>query len=795
VVTKTGPATLGLTLNLGQWGEFTIDAQNTGLSDAWNVTILDRLPDGARGGMCNMTPQVLSAQVFAADGVTLVPGKAPLISGTDFSLSYNGAPTCELALTMLTAAGVIGQNERLIITYRTQLDADSQDGVTLTNVVGATQWFNGDSSDSDRQAYARALTDGTVGVLDHEDAHTVTAALYGYFFEKSVENLTSGVSPTTTATPGDALRYTLRLQTTDVPLDDLTFYDDLGALNASAAFVPGTLTLVASTIPAGSDTTNTDPNGGTNGAGILDIRNLSVPANSEILVQFDITLDSTLTDGTVVANQADLISTVKLADSDDPNINGQADPDVAGDEDPTRVVIATVPVGPLLKENTQPTASVGETFSYQITVPETPYPFPVYDVQLTDDLTASAADLRFLGVTKITGSEPWAPVNTGTDTNVVIEDTTIGIDIPAGEQVVVEITVVLEDTPTNVAGLTFTNTASFLYNRSDGDVASQRPGDPGTTEPMTIVGLLFAPKSVALLVDAGTPGIVDPGDVLRYTITVYNNGAVPATGVVLTDDVPANTTYVADSTTLNALPVGQPDGGASPLQTGIPISSSDLTPPLPGPGAGTISAGESGVIEFHLQVDAGVPGGTIISNQAVVGSNELPSLLTDGDGNPATGPEPTMVVVGNAQQLSITKDVMVVGGGAAFPGSQVEYVVRAVNIAAVPAFDVVITDDLDVPVPGQLAYVPSSATMNGSTAGVTVAGSIITADYSGAYGPLQPGQAIVLRFRAVINSNLAIATTVVCERQCLRRCGWHAGRRCPERQALARRRFRQGRGW
>ena len=43
------------------------------------------------------------------------------------------------------------------------------------------------------------------------------------------------------------------------------------------------------------------------------------------------------------------------------------------------------------------------------------------------------------------------------------------------------------------------------------------------------------PRASALLVDGGTPGIVDPGDVLRYTITVYNNGAVPATGVVLRD--------------------------------------------------------------------------------------------------------------------------------------------------------------------------------------------------------------------------------------------------------------------
>ncbi len=35
--------------------------------------------------------------------------------------------------------------------------------------------------------------------------------------------------------------------------------------------------------------------------------------------------------------------------------------------------------------------------------------------------------------------------------------------------------------------------------------------------------MLYAQKRVALLVDLGSPGIVDPGDVLRYTITVQNS--------------------------------------------------------------------------------------------------------------------------------------------------------------------------------------------------------------------------------------------------------------------------------
>src|SRR5215813_13193586 len=91
-VTKSGPATM----NLGQWGNFGIDVRNTGTSDAWNASIRDVLPDGATGGMCDQTPEILSAQVFASDGITPVPGKGPLSAGSDYSLSYSAAPNCQL---------------------------------------------------------------------------------------------------------------------------------------------------------------------------------------------------------------------------------------------------------------------------------------------------------------------------------------------------------------------------------------------------------------------------------------------------------------------------------------------------------------------------------------------------------------------------------------------------------------------------------------------------------------------------------------------------------------------------
>jgi large repetitive protein len=600
VVTKSGPAIM----NSGQWGNFVIDIRNAGQKDAWDVNVRDLLPRVASGGMCDLTPEILSARVFAADGVTPVSGKGPLAAGSGYSLSYSPAPNCRLDIAMSTGAARIGLNERLIIRYRTQLDANTQAGVTLTNVAGATQWFDGDSSVPDRKSFTHTLSNGTPGTADAEDAFGAIAGLSGALFEKTVANRTSGANPAITAAPGDKLRYTLRFRTTNQALTSFSIVDELDALNAQGYFAPGTLALIAS--PAGADIAGTSGTGGAKGTGLIDVRNLSVVAGgAEVVIQFDITLKPGIANGSIVSNQSALrlANGTTLAMSDDPAVGGTADP--------TRVTIVA----------------------------------------------------------------------------------------------------------------------------------------PGAGTPP-----LYAEKRVVLFVDRRSPGVVDPGDVLRYTIGIRNSAAIPTTGVVLTDAVPANTTYVAGSTILNGASIADAAGG-SPIASGIDIGS-------PGQAAGTISPAATAVLQYDLSVNPGAPAGTPISNQAVVASAGQPNLLTDGDGNPANGAQPTVVVVGAGQQVSISNLVSVVGGGAAVAGAQLDYVVNVVNTAAVPAYNVVITDDLNAPQPGRLAYVNGSATVNGSTASVNFAGSTITLNYGAVNGPLPPGGVVVLRFRAMLSANLALGTIV-----------------------------------
>ena len=261
------------------------------------------------------------------------------------------------------------------------------------------------------------------------------------------------------------------------------------------------------------------------------------------------------------------------------------------------------------------------------------------------------------------------------------------------------------------------------------------------------------------MIDHGSAGIVDPDDVLRYTITISNTGAAPATGAVFTDAVPADTTFIPDSVQLNGRPAGQPVGGISPLASGIAVSSADLTPPLPVTGNGILSIGSTAVVTFDVQVNAGVPAGTIISNQGTVSASGLLDEPTDADGIDANGDQPTQVVVGDAQQLSILKQVSVVGGGAAEPGRQLEYVIRVTNIGSLPATRVRVTDDLR-PMAGQVTYVAGSGNLNGSPAGVSYTETILAADYASVYEDLPPGGEAVVRFRVQIDPAVSTGTTL-----------------------------------
>jgi len=599
-LTKTGPATM----SVGQSGQFGLNVQNTGTSDAWNATLLDQLPSGATGGMCSTTPQVLSAQVFQADGVTPVVGKGPLVPGTDFSISYIGAPTCKLTLTMLTAAATISPNQRLIITYRTQLDPNSQNGAQLTNVAGAVQWFNGDSSVSTRVAFTRTLTDGTPGVLDFQDAHTVTVVNITLAITKQVSVVGGGA-----ALPGGQLDYLVHVTNVSTnPAPSVVITDDLSSAGA------GRLTFVNP--PA-------TMNGSTAGINIVG---------------------SLLTANYSAVN------------------------------------------GPL-----QPGQSIDVRFRAQI-----------------------ASGLP--------------------------------------------------------AGTTLTNTGVVTWNTPQQSASASVSIDIGETS---------APNLVLTKTGPATMSVGQSG---QFGLNVQNAGVSDAWNAAILDRLPSGATGGMCSTTPQVLSaqVFQADGvtavaGKGPLVAGTDFSisynkpSCELTLTML-TAAATISQNQRLIINYRTQLDANSQNGAQLTNVAGAvqwfdGDPSIPTrqgftrTLTDGTPGALDFQDAHTVTV-VVSKLTITKQVSVVGGGAALPGGQLDYLVHVTNASTSPATSVVITDDLSSAGAGRLTFVNPAATMNGATAGVTVVGSVLTADYSALNGPLQPGQSIDVRFRAQIAAGLPVGTTL-----------------------------------
>ena len=661
VVTKSSSTTA---LNLAGSATFTIDVQNIGGGDAWNATILDRLPDiPGVTGMCPVTAPAVSAEILAADGVTPVSGPLTEGAGGDYTLSYD-ATGCELALTLLDApAARIGPSQHLVVTYQAPLDADTDpgaDGVALTNVAGAIRWFSGDSSLAGRRAFgggAGGLTDGTPGVTDFQDSETVTTALSGYYFQKTVENRTSGQSPATTAAAGDTLRYRLRLFNITEQIDgiaisdtlDPTFFDlnsfamvsDLAARGAAYSFNPATGLLRVSGSP--------DP---------LDL----VPPD-ELVIEFDIDLKSTLADGTVVDNQATFSANAGalVVGSDDPYLNDISPPGGDPPPDPTTVTIETP--GPLSKANTRASATIGERFTYRITVPATPTEVPLYDVRILDDLGLSAADMSFVGAEVVSGGS-WSLSNTGSADSLVIEDTATGIDIPAGGQAVIELTAELRNVAANSGGLLFDNSASYTYDRMNGNAGTQTNGGAATTADMTVTEpVVTATKTAGFVTPAGKAP-TDPatvGDVLEYAVTLTNSGDATAFDVNIVDTLPANVSLVSGAATARIDGVDVAGFIADPATlAGSAIAwgwrNGDETLDIP--------AGKSLVLTYRVTVD--LVTGADIDNNVYADWTSLDGASAaerTGAGCPSiTAPDdyctgPAAVSIGTVDNTSIAKSV------------------------------------------------------------------------------------------------------------------------------------------
>src|SRR5215469_4592817 len=204
-----------------------------------------------------------------------------------------------------------------------------------------------------------------------------------------------------------------------------------------------------------------------------------------------------------------------------------------------------IPVEKIDKENPagQTTAAIGVPFTYSLTIPvmydptsgivinNQGSPNDLHSIVITDDLNATGAVLSYVSHT-VYWKSSGAPVSHSfSNVGGVLTFSNFPI-IPAGQQIVIDLTVVLANNPANTPGTQFFNTAKWQFGRLINGIFYQPlPGESGITPPMTIV----APN---LVVTKAGPGTMSLGQGGQFALNVQNTGSGDAWNVALLDRLP-----------------------------------------------------------------------------------------------------------------------------------------------------------------------------------------------------------------------------------------------------------------
>ena len=168
----------------------------------------------------------------------------------------------------------------------------------------------------------------------------------------------------------------------------------------------------------------------------------------------------------------------------------------------------------------------------------------------------------------------------------------------------------------------------FIVNAAEitDDGAGGEDANPGDNFSVAVTPVDAAPDLVIDKDDGGATPL--PGSTITYSLSYANAGPQGATGVEITDTVPANTTFNAVASTAGwSCSDGDPAGTAC----SFPIGS---------------IGGESAVasVDFAVTVDGSVPADTVVSNTATIaddgsnGPDENPGDNTDTEETPVDQP-------------------------------------------------------------------------------------------------------------------------------------------------------------
>jgi uncharacterized repeat protein (TIGR01451 family) len=656
------------TANVGETITWTLTAANAGPSAATGVTITDTIPAGISGVTATPGPGV-SCSIAAGTVSCTVPGPwasgsprtvtlagtvdrstagSPLqntatIAGAEFdpSLANNSSQAttsistaADLRVSKTADRATANVGDTITWTVTATNDGPSvATGVTITDdlptgttllsatptqgtcsTVGAQEVCALGTLGSGATASVSLSARVQVGAAESPVVNVarVTSATFDPDAANNLSSVTTNVGPSidlsttaavdrATANVGDQLTYTFVVGNAGPSTATGTTFTQL--LPANTTFVSASATQGGCTVSAGT----------------LSCAVGSIPSSGSVTVTVRATADLAAAGTTINARGTAAAS--------------QPDRDPSNDQSP--IVSTAIGQAADLQVSVtadRPSAAVGDTITYLVTVTNGG-PSGATNVQLADVLPAGAS------IQSVTPSQGTCPASGATRTCALGS-------LAAGAAATVTVVVTA---PPAAAGSVLTNQASATADQFDpvlGNNAAQAGSAIGDAADLRVT------KSV----DRAT---ADVGDVVTWTIAASNLGPRPATGVVVTDVIPAGVTLQSVTTT------GGTCTGTGPISCAL----------------GGLAVGGSQTITVVGRIQTAAAASSL-SAQATITGNELDPDL----GNNAAAATTT---VGPAADLRIAKSV---SASAPAIGTPVTWTIQAFNDGPQAAAGVVVTD-------------------------------------------------------------------------------------------------------
>jgi uncharacterized repeat protein (TIGR01451 family) len=686
---------------------YTVSYSNAGNMNATGVVLTDAVPANTSfvsatgggalaGGVVTWNVGALNAGASGSVQM-VVQVNSPLANGTvitngSYQIDSNEtSPTAGAAVTTTVSSAPVlnvskgdapdpvnaGSSITYTITYSNTGTADAT-GTTITDTVPANTTF---VSATGGGSLAGGVVTWNLGLLSAGASGSVQLVVQvvtplangtvitngAYAIDSSETAPTAGAAVTTTVNSIPVLSVTKSGAPDPVAAGaNLTY--TIGYTNSGTANATGTV--ISDTVPANTAFVSAT-GGGTLAAGMVTWNIGALAAGASGSVQLVVQLASPLPNGSFVNNTAY-------------SIDSNETTPVAGV--PTSNTVTSSPSLGATKTVTDlngGSLNSGDTLAYTITVTNSGNGTAT-NTFLSDAIPANT--------TLVAGS---LTSDDATDVRTEGNPLTVAIgDLGPDPDVVVTFRVVIANGVAN--GTVIGNQATIT---ADGPLAlvSDDPSTGAANDPTDITVTAVAAPVVLQSVADLNGGSLNPGDILVYTTTVTNTGSADATAVVVTDTVPASTTYVAASIT----GPGANDAGNPNLAWNV----------------GTVAAGASVTLTFRVTVDAATPGGTVVSNQASLSAAGPISRLSDDPaandgaetGNDPLDPaddDPTLtqaVYLGDVLQVAIAADALVVRRG-----DFVLYTISITNPTLLPVAGV----DLLLTVPVGMSLVPGTMALD-----------------------------------------------------------------------------------